>query len=196
VILAAGLDTRAFRLSWPQGTRFFELDQAEVLAYKEEILRENGAQAACERKAIAADLRNDEWQEALIGAGFDPHEPSGWLIEGLLPYLPMESVEHVFKEVAALTGMGSWLGFDAFNWAMLTSQWSRELVQRIANRGTPWISGIDDPVAFAQRFGWKDLTLCECREEGKKQGRQVNPPVPEEAPDQPYHWLVTAQKEA
>jgi methyltransferase (TIGR00027 family) len=35
VLLAAGLDTRGFRLPWPEGTRLFELDQPSVLGYKE-----------------------------------------------------------------------------------------------------------------------------------------------------------------
>ena len=52
VLMAAGLDTRAFRLAWPQQTRLFELDQPQVLEYKEQVLASAGAIPTCERKII------------------------------------------------------------------------------------------------------------------------------------------------
>jgi len=76
VLMAAGLDTRAFRLEWPAGTCLFELDQPEVLQYKEEVLRLAGAQPACRRQLIGADLTSP-WQEKLTHSGFDPQLPSG-----------------------------------------------------------------------------------------------------------------------
>ena len=42
VILAAGLDSRAYRLPWPDGTTVFELDQPQVLDFKREVLAEHG----------------------------------------------------------------------------------------------------------------------------------------------------------
>ena len=83
VMLAAGLDTWAYRLPWPQGMRFFELDQAEVLAYKEQVLGMTGAKSAGARQSIAIDLSGD-WQAALLKFGFDPAQPAAWM----LPVLP------------------------------------------------------------------------------------------------------------
>src|SRR6476646_9272653 len=49
VILAAGLDSRAYRLDWPTGTTVFEIDQPEVLGYKTSTLDAHGATRAGRR---------------------------------------------------------------------------------------------------------------------------------------------------
>ena len=88
VLMAAGLDTRAYRLAWPEGTRFFELDQPAILEHKHQILQGAGARPLCERRAIPTDLTGP-WETAPLAAGFDPGEPSAWLLEGfLLPAVP------------------------------------------------------------------------------------------------------------
>jgi methyltransferase (TIGR00027 family) len=86
VILAAGLDSRGYRLPWPAGTVIFELDQPRVLEFKREVLAEHGDAPTAERREIAVDLR-DDWPQALRDHGFDPGKPSAWLAEGLLIYL-------------------------------------------------------------------------------------------------------------
>ncbi|MER6798560.1 SAM-dependent methyltransferase, partial [Amycolatopsis mediterranei] len=98
VLLAAGLDTRAFRLAWPDGTRLFELDLPEVLAFKDEVLGRHGAEPACARVVVPADLRED-WAAALREAGFDPAVPTAWLAEGLLMYLTPEEAERLLTTV-------------------------------------------------------------------------------------------------
>jgi len=90
VLLAAGLDTRGFRLAWPAGVQLFELDQPAVLQHKERVLSAASAQPACARRIMAIDLTGP-WPAALIDAGFDPHQPSVWLLEGFLFYLPNDS---------------------------------------------------------------------------------------------------------
>jgi methyltransferase (TIGR00027 family) len=87
VILAAGLDTRAYRLSWPANTDVYEIDQPEVLAFKTATLDGLGAAPTAQRKTVAVDLR-DDWPSALRAAGFDSTQPTAWIAEGLLPYLP------------------------------------------------------------------------------------------------------------
>ena len=87
VILAAGLDSRAYRLSWPDGTTIFELDRPEVLDFKRDVLAGHGAQPRAERREVAVDLRED-WPQALRDSGFDAAKPSAWIAEGLLIYLP------------------------------------------------------------------------------------------------------------
>jgi methyltransferase (TIGR00027 family) len=86
VLMAAGLDTRAYRLDWPAQTRLFELDQPQVLTYKEQILASAGAKPTCERYTIAVDLTG-LWTDLLKGAGFDPQQPTIWVLEGFLVYL-------------------------------------------------------------------------------------------------------------
>ncbi|MFZ0831888.1 MAG: class I SAM-dependent methyltransferase [Mycobacterium sp.] len=119
VILAAGLDSRAYRLDWPAGTVVFEIDQPKVLAYKGATLGAHGAVPTAVRHAVGVDLR-DNWPAALIDAGFDPCRPTAWLAEGLLPYLPADAQDRLFDQVTALSAPGSRIAVEAF--AAHTSQ--------------------------------------------------------------------------
>lgn len=106
VLLAAGLDTRAFRLTWPQDVRLYELDLPALLSYKEKILGEQGAKPAVARTLVAVDLRED-WAARLRAAGFDPTAPTAWLIEGLLVYLEPQDAIGVLASVTDLSASGS-----------------------------------------------------------------------------------------
>jgi methyltransferase (TIGR00027 family) len=106
VILASGLDSRAYRLDWPAGTTVYELDQPQVLAYKSTTLAENGVTPSAERREVAIDLRQD-WPAALRAAGFDPTAPTAWLAEGLLMYLPAEAQDRLFTLIGELSPAGS-----------------------------------------------------------------------------------------
>jgi methyltransferase (TIGR00027 family) len=112
VILAAGLDSRSWRLPWPDGTTVYELDQPRVLEFKSSTLREHGAEPACDRVAVAVDLRQD-WPAALQQAGFEPSAPSVWSAEGLMPYLPAAAQELLFERVQGLTVTGSRIAVEA-----------------------------------------------------------------------------------
>lgn len=111
VVLAAGLDSRAYRLPWPDGTVVYELDQPQVLEFKRNVLSEYGDQPTAERREIAIDLR-DDWPVALTAAGFDPTEPSAWIAEGLLIYLPATAQEQLFAGIDALSAPGSWAAVE------------------------------------------------------------------------------------
>jgi methyltransferase (TIGR00027 family) len=106
VILAAGLDSRAFRLAWPSGFTVFEIDQPRVLEFKQEELDRQGAVAATRRVTVATDLR-DDWAGALLAAGFDPGRPTAWALEGLLPYLPGAAQDALFEKLHELSAAGS-----------------------------------------------------------------------------------------
>jgi methyltransferase (TIGR00027 family) len=106
VILAAGLDSRAYRLSWPDATIIFELDRPQVLDFKREVLTGHGAQPRAERREVAVDLRED-WPQALRDHGFDTARPSAWIAEGLLIYLPAAAQEQLFSGIDALAAPGS-----------------------------------------------------------------------------------------
>jgi len=111
VLLAAGLDTRAFRLPWPQRTRVFEVDLPDVLAFKDSVLATQGAVPHCERTTVPADLRAD-WTAALTEAGFDRTSPAGWLAEGLLVYLSAAEAERLLDGISELSAPGSQLAFE------------------------------------------------------------------------------------
>lgn len=106
VILASGLDSRAYRLHWPAGTVVYEIDQPKVLEYKSATLAEHGVTPSTELRELAVDLRQD-WPAALRDAGFDPEKPTAWLAEGLLMYLPSEAQDLLFERITELSATGS-----------------------------------------------------------------------------------------
>jgi methyltransferase (TIGR00027 family) len=106
VILASGLDTRAYRLRWPAGTVVYEVDQPQVIEFKTNTLANLGAAPTAERRAIGIDLR-DDWPAALREGGFDVTQPTAWSAEGLLPYLPPEAQDRLFDNITALSAPGS-----------------------------------------------------------------------------------------
>ncbi|MEZ0050686.1 methyltransferase (TIGR00027 family) [Mycobacterium sp. MAA66] len=111
VILASGLDSRAYRLSWPAGTVVYEIDQPEVIGAKTATMTQIGASPTCERRTVAIDLRED-WPAALKGAGFDPSAPTAWSAEGLLIYLPSEAQDKLFDNINTLSAPGSRLATE------------------------------------------------------------------------------------
>jgi methyltransferase (TIGR00027 family) len=112
VILASGLDARAYRLAWPAGMTVFEVDQPEVIAFKSATLAEMGAAPTADRRAVAIDLRND-WPTALSEAGFDRGRPTAWIAEGLFGYLPPEAQDRLLDNISALSADGSRLATEA-----------------------------------------------------------------------------------
>jgi methyltransferase (TIGR00027 family) len=106
VILAAGLDARAYRLPWPAGTVVFEVDQPEVIAFKTKTLAELGATPTADRRAVGIDLRED-WPAALRSSFFDTAAPTAWIAEGLLVYLPPHAQDRLLDNVTALSAPGS-----------------------------------------------------------------------------------------
>jgi methyltransferase (TIGR00027 family) len=111
VLLAAGLDTRAFRLAWPQSARVFELDLPEMLAFKRRVLTERAAQPLCARTTVAVDLRT-EWPGRLLRAGFQRSVPTVWLAEGLLTYLSAQEAGSLLESVGTLSATGSQLAVE------------------------------------------------------------------------------------
>jgi methyltransferase (TIGR00027 family) len=111
VILASGLDTRAYRLRWPAGMVVYEIDQPQVIEFKTNTLADLGATPTADRRPIAIDLRND-WPAALRESGFDVTQPTAWSAEGLLPYLPPEAQDRLFDNITALSAPGSRLATE------------------------------------------------------------------------------------
>ena len=164
VILGAGLDTRAFRLPWPPGSRCFELDLQAVLAFKAKVLSDAGAVAvaACDRIELPADLLADDWPRLLLDAGLRPEEPTVWIAEGLLIYFSQADNDRLLDQVGALSGPGHRL-------AITSSRPDRPLRPGSAPGATGtsllhdpdavialwrW-EGPADPVAWLAGHGWK-----------------------------------------
>ncbi len=192
ILVGAGLDTRAYRLKWPPGTRLFELDQPGLLSYKDQVLLAAGAHPACQRQAVGADL-TQPWQEKLLQHGFDPLQPTLWLLEGFLFYLSNADLESVLEQVTRLAAAGSWAGFDVVNSLVFSSPFTAKWVDMQARAGAPWIGWLDDPRGFLAERGWR-VSLSQAGASEANFGRWNLPVIPTELPGMPHNWYVTAEK--
>jgi methyltransferase (TIGR00027 family) len=113
VILASGLDSRGYRMSWPDETVVYDLDQAGVIDFKATTLRSLGAEPSAEVRNVGVDLR-DDWPAALRAAGFDTGRRTVWIAEGLLMYLPPEAQDRLFDHITELSPAGSRLATEFF----------------------------------------------------------------------------------
>ncbi|WP_405742603.1 class I SAM-dependent methyltransferase [Streptomyces sp. NBC_00028] len=179
VLLGAGMDSRAFRMEWPQGTRLFEVDTAVPLDFKAAVLRQERAVARCERIPVAVDLRED-WPGALAAAGHDPAAPTVWIAEGLLIYLPEDAVDLLLARISARSAVGSRMGLTLG---------SRGVLERFGADAAPgsaaslWVSEMpDDPVAWLAGHGW-EADSHTLRERAAAYGRPISsPPRRDEGP--------------
>ncbi len=201
VILAAGLDSRAYRLAWPAGTVVYEIDLPKVLEYKAATLANHGATPVAERRPVPVDLRHD-WPQALRDTGFDAGRATAWLAEGLLPFLPAAVQEAMFASVDELSGPGSRVaveifGVDAAKRREAEESWA-ELKAKRAARGQDtsfnpfdlWFDdeGRPDCADWFTAHGWATRTV-NAREEALRLGRAP------QSEDRPFaNSFVTATK--
>lgn len=190
VLLAAGLDTRPFRLPWSGGVTVYEVDRSDVLDAKAAALARAGATPATAWRLVAGDLGTG-FGQALLAAGFDPSQPAAWLAEGVLFYLPVEVIDHVLAEVTRLAAPGSRLGFDLVNRVALSSPYTKAWLDMQAAAGAPWVGWMDEPVPVLARLGWT-ATIVQPGEPPASHGRWTLPVIPAERSDLPHSWYVTA----
>jgi methyltransferase (TIGR00027 family) len=204
VILAAGLDSRAYRLNWPAGTVVYEIDLPAVLEYKSTTLDALGAAPATTRREVAVDLRGD-WPAALRAAGFDPAVPTAWLAEGLLPFLPGQAQEALFNAIDGLSAACSRIavevfGVDEASRQEVEEQWRLRRAEREL-RGEDvlfdplelWYDDSDRPecAEWFTAHGWTTRSV-DSRDEFERLGRPPSLPT-----DEPQHFvnsLVTAER--
>ncbi len=161
VIVAAGVDSRAYRLDWPSGTTVFEVDLPKVLEFKAHVLDECGAQAKARRRAVAIDLRAD-WPTPLKAAGFDPQQPSAWSVEGLLPYLTGQAQNTLLTRIGELSAPRSQLAVGALGSRLDSEQLAalEETHPGINMSGDVDFSGLTyddtrhDPATWLATHGW------------------------------------------
>jgi methyltransferase (TIGR00027 family) len=184
VILAAGLDSRAYRLDWPAGVTVYEIDLPKVLEYKAQTLAGHGAAPTADRRPVPVDLRHD-WPQALRDNGFDMAQPTAWLAEGLLPFLPAAAQEAMFASIDALSGAGSRVavenfGVDAEQRREAEAKWAELRAKREArgqdtsfNPFDLWFEdeGRPDCGDWFAAHGWTVRTV-NAREEAARLGRE------------------------
>jgi methyltransferase (TIGR00027 family) len=135
VILAAGLDARAYRLPWPDSTVVYEIDQPEVIDFNSKTMAELGAQPKADRRTVAIDLRND-WPKALCAKGFNAKQPTAWIAEGLLIYLPPEAQDLLFDRINDLSAPGSRVACEHIpDVSMFSDERSQLILERLKKYG-------------------------------------------------------------
>jgi methyltransferase (TIGR00027 family) len=189
-LVAAGMDARAFRLAWPEGTRVFEVDQPEVLRLKRERL--GAAVPTCTRIVVPVDLAQD-WPAALRNAGFRPEVPTTWLVEGLLPYLDESLVRSLLARVSRLSAPGSSLLADVIGKTLLEMLQLRPMLDFVGGLGAPWTFGTDEPEALLEPLGWK-VAAHDLGTFAAEVGRWPWPVIPRSVPGLPRSFLVEATR--
>jgi methyltransferase (TIGR00027 family) len=154
VLLAAGLDTRAFRLPWPQRTRVFEVDLPDVLAFKDTVLSSRGAVPRCQRTTVPADLR-EAWTANLAEAGFNATSPAAWMAEGLLLYLTADEAGQLLTGVSALSAPGSRLSFEHSPTAAAALTAQARQMPAMQQYAKLWKGGLGDAPGWLISHGWQ-----------------------------------------
>lgn len=166
VILASGLDARAYRLDWPADMTVFEIDQPEVIAFKTTTLAGLGAAPKVDLRTVAIDLRQD-WPTALREAGLDTNRPTAWIAEGLLGYLPPEAQDRLMDNITALSASGSRLAVEAIpDRPERDVEQAREMMRRSTAKWRAHGFELDwenlgfegerkDVAEYLQRLGWQ-----------------------------------------
>ncbi|BBZ52612.1 SAM-dependent methyltransferase [Mycobacterium heidelbergense] len=190
VILAAGMDARAYRLPWPAGTTVYEVDQPQVIATKDELLA--GEQPRCRRVAVGVDLA-DDWPKTLLSHGFSPTSRSVWLIEGLLQYLQASDVDALFARIDTLSAPGSQLLYDIVGATLMEAPFLQPTLEFMRQLGAPWTFSTDAPAALVEERGWT-ATVTDVAEPGTRWNRWEHPVVPLEVPGVPRGYFVEAAK--
>jgi methyltransferase (TIGR00027 family) len=181
VVLAAGLDGRPVRLDWPPGTRLYELDMPDMIAFKDATLVKSGLLLRCDRRGVAADLSAD-WSANLLGAGFDPGEPTVWLAEGLLQYLTPESGDALLAKLTELSAPRSELLLE-HNSKIMEGEAARPVREAVEASGAVWLSARDDLQPWLAGYGWR-AEVHAGSDPAVGHGREV--------PEIPATWLAHA----
>jgi methyltransferase (TIGR00027 family) len=190
VILAAGMDARAYRLPWRADTTVYEVDQPSVIATKDELLADE--QPSCRRIAVGVDLA-DDWPNALRSHGFSPSSKAAWLIEGLLQYLEASEVDTLFARIDTLSAPGSRLLYDIVGTVLMQAPFLQATLQFMERLGAPWTFSTDTPAALVEGRGWT-AAVTDVAEPGQRWNRWDHPVVPLDVPGVPRGYFVEARK--
>lgn len=192
VILASGLDARAYRLPWPAGTVVYEIDQPRVVEFKTATLAGIGAQPTASRRTVPIDLRAD-WPAALTAAGFDAAAPTAWLAEGLLIYLPPQAQDRLFDDITALSAPGSYVAtefvpgiidFDADRARELSASFRRNGVD-IDMASLVYAGERNHVVDYLSAAGWSVTGVTRAELFARN---EIEPPAPDE--DDPLGEII------
>eukprot|EP00906_Rhabdomonas_costata_P004872 RCo007294 len=156
--LGAGLDARPWRLSPPSvaadpsfgspaasaKVKYFEVDFPEIFEYKLPVLQAAGATSAFDYISVQVDLALPDWEKGLLSAGFQPDQPTFWIVEGVTGYLTEEELNALITKLTQkLSAVGS-----RFVATFITAEYPKEFLTPM-HRFTP-----DHPMEYMAKFGW------------------------------------------
>ncbi|MBC3842708.1 SAM-dependent methyltransferase [Streptacidiphilus sp. 4-A2] len=192
VLVAAGMDTRAFRLDWQPGVTVYEVDHAALVSEKRARLERLGAEPKVDRREVGADLAV-EWLPQLEQAGFDREQPTLWVAEGLFFFLTPEQAAGLLRLLRSASAPGSTLATDFASKALLRSPFSKRFLEHLKADGTPWLFGTDEPEEFLEDTGWKAREVKEPGDPGAGEGRWPYEVQPRDRRGVARSWLVRAE---
>ncbi|MDX2560222.1 SAM-dependent methyltransferase [Streptomyces sp. TX20-6-3] len=190
VLLAAGMDTRFFRLPWPDGVTVYELDRPALLEAKAEMLAKEPKPAGRDRITVPVDLIQD-WTGPLKEAGWKSEEPVLWVVEGLLFFLPEQAVRTLMSTLSAHAAPGSVLLGDVISKAALENPLARGFMKALDEDGNPWLFGTEEPETLLADCGWAVREVRQPGEEGADFGRWPYPVPARSVPRVPRSFLFT-----
>lgn len=191
VIVAAGMDARAFRLDWPRDVSIFEVDHEALLIQKRSRIAALGAHAKARRVEVAADLAED-WTPRLQDAGFDSNVPTLWLTEGLMFFLTAEQARSLLTTFWRLSAPGSRLVVDMTSTSLLRSPASQLFLAVLRQDGIPWLFGTDEPEAFLSDQRWEVCQIKEPWQVDVGKDRWPYAGHPRDVKGVPRSWLISA----
>jgi methyltransferase (TIGR00027 family) len=196
-VLGAGLDTRAFRLDLPAEVVLFEVDTEPVLSFKAQVLDQEGAEPTCRRVPLVADLQGD-WTSALVAGGFDPAQPTFWLVEGLQMYLERAEADQLLEAITGLSAPGSRTAGEYFNRPPTRAEVEYDTLD--AEEQATWdllLTAFRDnqlgrPDDWVAQHGWRATDVTSVVEVGERSGRPV-PALLDVLSDRVVIWLYAAE---
>lgn len=153
VLLAAGLDTRAYRLPWPAETHLYEVDTSDILDFKEDVIADQQGHPACARTVVEADLRED-WLPTLLTSGFKPAARTAWLAEGIMIYLSADEAARLIAAISSASTPGATLAFEHFDLGEDPTRLHAARSKVMQQYTALWKGGLPDPVGWLREHGW------------------------------------------
>lgn len=191
VLLGAGMDTMVFRLQLPPTVTVFELDYPELLAIKDDRLRQKKASPTCRRVTVGTDLTTN-WTTDLLRSGFQPKRTTAWLLEGFLVFLEEDEVHQLLNRLNTLINGGAWLLADILGRSYFDSPSTRSVMETLAANGAPLRFGTDDPEGLLSGYSW-NAAVTQPGDEGANYGRWTQPVVPRDDLQYPHAYFVVAR---
>ncbi|HEV3144039.1 MAG TPA: SAM-dependent methyltransferase [Gemmataceae bacterium] len=167
VNLAAGLDTRPYRMKFPSPLSWVEVDLPELLDYKEEILA--GEKSACSLERVRLDLAEMGARRQLFDRLGQNSKKALIISEGLLIYLSEEEVGALAQDLARPAGFQRWV-IDVASPGLLRLMQKR-MGPHLNPAGAPFKFAPEEGPEFFTRFGWKPADVRSMLKTARRLGR-------------------------